>query len=383
MVRAALLALVVSVSACAVDDGDPTGIDTAYLNGDTWTTVGNNDGVGYGANYGGVALAQFGQPWVVGARNEASGIQTWIVLDGSGPGSALTPMDAWHLAANKTSAAQKVAVDLATNTLYVAGVAFDATDHAHLIVRALSVGTNTWTIDYNEQSTNGGGNVLGLAVATNGEVYVAAELNGTRILRKRATNGTWSNLAMPTGLFKLGGICTNGTALVAVGSVTLVGTSWSAWSWGGLAWANIDTYSPDGTPFATACVADGSSLYVAGTLTNPAGDLSWTTRSRIGTGSFTTVDSVASPHTGAPVSMTVGRLGRIYEAGQHGVDFGSTNWLVRRSGSPWLPSDVVDSPVGVSLATGVAYDSAHDYAYAVGTSFVSSDESHALYRVSH
>lgn len=381
--------LAACLAACAAEEPELQ-VESQDLNGDSWATTDDNDYNGHGAGYTGLAFQEtYDNVIVVGSRNEPAGFGTWIVRSAV-RGGTFSLADAFRLAPGQTSFARRVVVS--GPNVYVSGVAEDASGGWHLITRRaqlLAHDFSSWSIVDDVAAPAGQQvDVLGMAMSTSGEVFVAAQVGTSKIIR-HGSQSSWSYVPLPSGL-GLEGICTNGTALIATGYTQLLGggTSWSVWSWGGL-WANIDSFSPPGaSTMASACVASDTTLFVGGgigTPGDPAGN-QWLVRSRpLSGGAWTSIDTSPSPYFGAPFQMIVGRLGRIYEVGQRGVTSSSVDWLVRRSGpSGWLDSDVVDGTGSPPFATGfgLAYDSRHGGTYAAGVIEDASGVQHGLVRES-
>ena len=249
-------------------------------NGQTWSTVDSYQlSAGYAARAQAVGSAN-GSIIVVGSSLDAGSISHWIVRKSSDSGASWTTVDDYSLVAGGWAYATGVAFKDAD--IYVVGVAYDAANLGHFLIRKSSDGGASWSIalDYLYDPAKSS---FGLAVSNCGGTMFAGGTGTDNtwlyhgVVLKEASNGTWAavddfQLNTNQGSEIMAMSC-NSTGLIATAGYGYDPTgSFYQWftrksSTAGTSWTTIDNFNFSaaiGSVATSVLVDDAGVIFVGG-----------------------------------------------------------------------------------------------------------------------
>jgi hypothetical protein len=351
-----LIGLVVATMACGQATTDDIGATQERLNGNTWTTIVDSTGLGYGASY--VAASRNNTELFVGGYHFTSsntGVAAWVFrrFDGTNWHND----DVYQYVSGHSANASGVAYDWTNAHLFVIGEVFNASDDEIVLVRtAPSVGSgfsNSLNVQLAHDEYVRAANVV---QGSDGMyVFYNTSLDGvpstTHMAWNDGSSSTWVTVTPPTGM-RVTAMCTTSIGAVIAGTTgSGSSTDWvSYYTQDHATWHVVDTITHTATSYAepTACGFNGQYMFIAGLLTDP--QYHWLVRrgSNYTGGSWQTVDTetVATPDE-SPMGISAGgTAGKVFITGWW--NSGSQNlgqqwyWRTRRGstdGLTWVSSD--------------------------------------------
>ncbi len=346
----AILSICLPVGCVQLDDAiadDPVASTSQALNGDTWTTVDDNDyAQGNGAQNNAVTMSTTtSQVLVAGERYETNGARKWIVR-GSSTGTSFTLNHTLTLGG--ASRATAATADGAGN-FFVAGEALDASNVPHWIIRRSTNNGQSWTTVV-DRAFPGFISAVPRSLTVDAEdrttVWITGQLtsaSGTSSeFTQTSANGTSFTDWSQTANMQMTGICTGADGVWEVGSTLGLSTQWVVRHHTTGASTRWDFTSYQQTGFATGATACGfglqgtSSIFVGGEIGS-----SWDIANYTGSTPTFDLDKITAtpPTTVRGFHIAIGRGMAIGEVSSSGTASTWRTRFLKTNDGPWTDSD--------------------------------------------